>query len=146
MPFALLIIGIVLLIAAVRNTYGATNAVTGGPGLGALLQNDFTGSNNFVYWVVAILIIGALGYIPKLKPLSVALLTLVIIVLLISKGNPSNTGGGFFQQLTTALGTTTQGSSSSTIASTTQTASNSLQSLLPNLSGLPNFAGSTINV
>ena len=61
MPFALLIIGLVLLIASVRNT-------TSGPtGLFALVQGEFTGPNNFLYWMTAILVIGFVGYIPKLS-------------------------------------------------------------------------------
>lgn len=101
MAFALLIIGAVLLIAAVRGT-------TDGPaGLYALLVGDFTGPANFVYWAVAILLIGALGYIPKLKTFSVALLSLVVLVLFLKKGDPSGVGGGFFSQLTTGLGSTT---------------------------------------
>ncbi len=98
MAFALLIAGSVLLIAAVRNTQGT---------LYALLRNDFTGQNNFIFWFVSILLIGAVGYIPKLKPLSVAFLTLVVVVLFITRGNPqTNTGGGFFQQFLAALNTT----------------------------------------
>jgi len=100
MAFALLIIGAVLLIAAVRGT-------TDGPeGLYALLVGDFTGPANFVYWAVAILLIGALGYIPKLKAFSVALLALVVLVLFLKKGDPSGVGGGFFAQLTSGLATT----------------------------------------
>lgn len=100
MAFALLIIGAVLLIAAVRGT-------TDGPaGLYALLLNDFTGPANFVYWAVAILLIGALGYIPKLKTFSVALLALVVLVLFLKKGDPSGVGGGFFAQLSSGLAVT----------------------------------------
>ena len=102
MAFALLIIGAVLLIAAVRGT-------TDGPaGLYALLVGDFTGPANFVYWAVAILLIGALGYIPKLKTFSVALLSLVVLVLFLKKGDPTTgVGGGFFAQFTSGLATTT---------------------------------------
>lgn len=85
MPFALIIVGVVLLVAAVRDTIG------GQDGLFTLLKNDFTGQNNFSYWLVSILIIGAVGYIPTLKPLSRMFLALVIIVLFISQG-------GFFSK------------------------------------------------
>ena len=99
MPFVLLIIGTVLLISAARNTQA---------GLFTLLQGDFTGTNNFIYWMTAILIIGAIGYIPKLKPISVAFMTLIIIVLVVKKGNSENVpGGGLFQQFTNALASTT---------------------------------------
>ncbi len=97
MAFALLIIGAVMLVAAVRGT-------TDGPtGLWGLLKADLTGQNNFIFWLVAILVIGAVGYIPKLKPVSVAFLTLVVLVLFLAKGNPSGVGGGFFQQFFTGL-------------------------------------------
>jgi hypothetical protein len=98
MPFALLIIGVFLLVSAVRGTHTQ---------LFQLLQTDFTGQNNFVYWFVAIFIIGSLGYIEKLRPISIGLLTLIVLVLFISKGNPSTTGGGFFSQFTSAIGTGT---------------------------------------
>jgi hypothetical protein len=104
MPFALLIIGAVMLISAAKGT--TTQGPNGGPGLFTLLQSDFTGSDNFLYWFLVILVIGAIGYVPKLKPFSVAFLALVVIVLFLSKGNPSGVGGGFFVQLANALGTT----------------------------------------
>ncbi len=97
MPFALLIIGALLLVASIRNTQDE---------LFTLVKGDLTGANNFVYWMVAILLIGVIGYIPKLKPVSVAFLASVIIVLFLKRGNPSGIGGGFFSQFTTALGTT----------------------------------------
>ena len=105
MAFVLIIIGVVLLISSVKNT--VTSTPTGGPGLFTLVQGDFSGPNNFVFWMVSILLIGALGYIPKLKPLSVAFLTLVVTVLFLTKGNPSSTGGGFFSQFANALNSTT---------------------------------------
>lgn len=81
MPFALIITGIVLVVAGVRGTEGD---------LFTLLKGDLSGPHNFEYWLISILIIGALGYIPDLKTLSRAFLVLVILVLLISNG-------GFFQ-------------------------------------------------
>jgi len=97
MAVVLIIIGLVMVIAAVRNTVTTQGNVEG---LVPLVQGDFSGQNNFVYWVVSILIIGAIGYIPSMKNLSNAILALVIIVLFLSKG-------GFFQQFQNALQTTT---------------------------------------
>lgn len=91
MSFALLIIGIVLLVSAIRNTQA---------GLVAVLRSDFTGPNNFTYWVIALIVIGAIGYVDKLKPLSDGLLVLIIVALFLSKG-------GFFNQFQSALKTTT---------------------------------------
>lgn len=103
MPFALLIIGVWLLIAGVRNTAGPVSQ----PGtLFALLHGDFTGPDNFAYWFIAIVLIGAIGYIPKLKPVSVGFLTLILVVLFLKKGNSSGIGGGFFQQFLAGLNIT----------------------------------------
>lgn len=100
MPFALAIIGIFLLVSAVRGTTDGPN------GLFALVVGDFTGPSSFVYWMVAILLIGALGYIPKAKPISTAMLGLIIVVLFLAKGDPSKAGGGFFEKFTQGLATT----------------------------------------
>lgn len=117
MAFALIIIGVVMLIAAARGT-------TDGPtGLWGLLLNDFSGANNFIFWMAAILVIGAVGYIPKLKPVSTALLGLVVLVLFLVKGNPGATAGGFFSQFTSALqATTATPSQASTVISANSTA------------------------
>ena len=58
MPFALLFIGILLVVVGVRNMAAPFIALLGG---------DFSGPDNFLYWVVALVIIGAVGYIPKAK-------------------------------------------------------------------------------
>jgi hypothetical protein len=77
MPYALLIIGAVLLVAGIRNTYGD---------LWTLVEGDFTRQNGYLTWVAAIAVVGAIGYIPKLKPLSVAFMTLLLVVLVLSNG------------------------------------------------------------
>jgi hypothetical protein len=133
MPFALLIIGAVLLISAARGT--TNTGPNGAPGLFALLESDFTGSDNFIFWLVAILIIGAVGYIPKLRPISVAFLTLVIIVLFLTKGNPSGVGGGFFAQFTSAIGGTQSVNPSTYASSTASAGGSSLTSLLSGIEG-----------
>jgi hypothetical protein len=82
MPFALIIIGLVLVVSAVRDTTG--DLVT-------VVKGDFTGPNNFSYWLVAMLIIGGLGYVPSLEKLSRLFLVLVVLGLFLSHG-------GFFEQ------------------------------------------------
>jgi len=145
MPFALLIVGAFLLIAAVRGT-------TDGPsGLFALVAGDFTGSPNFTFWIVAILLIGAIGYIQKIKPVSDAMLVLVILVLFLSKGNPSAMGGGFFTQFTNALNTTTTATSvTTTQVSQGMTGAQSLLNAQPdtvfNSDGSVNPILSTLNI
>ncbi len=91
MPFVLIIAGVILLIAAIRNSQGD---------LFTLLAGDFTGPNNFIFWFVSILIIGAIGYIPRMKPISDGFLILVILVLFLRKGT------GFFDQFNAQIQTT----------------------------------------
>lgn len=109
MAFALLIIGITLIVAAVRDTQGT---------LVDLLIKDFSGEGNFVYWIVALLMVGSVGYVPRLKPISDGFLVIIILALLLSRGDPKkNIGGGFFQQFTDALGSTkTPGNTASVTA------------------------------
>lgn len=87
MPFALVTIGLILIVTGVKDTYKQ---------LGAQIVTDFTGSGNFIYWVVSIFIIGALGYIPAFEKFSRWLLALVIVVLVLNNR-------GFFAQFTSAL-------------------------------------------
>ena len=87
MPYALIIAGIVLTVAGVRNTETA---------LYTLLKGDFTGSNSFIWWTLSILGIGALGYVPETRKLANAFLALVLIVLVLANK-------GVFQQFSTAL-------------------------------------------
>lgn len=114
MPFALAIVGIVLLVSALRGTSGA---------LFAAIKSDFTGSGNYLYWVIAIMLIGSIGYIKKLQPVSDAFLALLLIVLMISNK-------GFFAQFMAALaaGPTTGCASS---ASSTPGVTNPVAALLP---------------
>lgn len=80
MPFALLIVGVVLIVAAVRDTTDV---------LFTLVKGDFTGSNGktpITYWMASILLIGAIGYIKPLQPLSRIFLVLLVVVLVLSHG------------------------------------------------------------
>lgn len=111
MPFVFLGTGLLLVITGVKG-----NASD----LYQLLQQDFSGSNSFLYWLFAILILGAIGYIRPLQTLSRAFMALVIIVLFLhNKGFISEFQTQFF------------GGSS---ASTSTTASNTV---IPQLASLP---------
>ena len=90
MPLLFIGLGIFLLIAAVRGGDNLKSAAT-------LLRNDFTGKNSFFVWLIALFAIGALGYIKPLRPLSIALMTLVMLAIFLSKGT------GFFDQVNKAL-------------------------------------------
>ena len=97
MPFAFLIAGIVLIAAGVNGK--SSDLLT-------LLKGDLTGSNNFVYWIVSILVVGAIGYIKDLQSLSRAFLVLVIIVLIL---NEDKNGKGFFTEFQSAVSGITKG-------------------------------------
>ncbi|HEX3643303.1 MAG TPA: hypothetical protein VHV10_18615 [Ktedonobacteraceae bacterium] len=102
MPFAFLIVGTVLVVSGVR---GQSQT------LFSLVRGDFTGQNNYIYWMFSILLIGALGYIQSLKTFSHAFLALILIVLVLKEGSDKNPGGGFFQQFNSALREIAQGNS-----------------------------------
>jgi hypothetical protein len=87
MPFALVTIGLIMVITGVKNTHAE---------FGALVKSDFTGPGNFTYWVIALGAVGSVGYIQSLRPLSHAMLALIIIVMLLKNG-------GFFTKLQDAL-------------------------------------------
>ena len=87
MPFALLVIGVIILISAIRNTHKQ---------LGAQLVKDFTGSGSFLVWIAAIAIIGMLGYIPKFETPSRAFLGLILLAMFLSNK-------GFFTQFNAAI-------------------------------------------
>lgn len=86
MPYAIILIGAVLLVSGIRGTYSD---------LWQLVRGDFSGTDSYLAWVAAIAVIGGIGYVPKLKPLSVALLTLLLIVLVLTREK----GGGVFEKL-----------------------------------------------
>jgi hypothetical protein len=49
-----------------------------------LIKDDFTGSDPFWKWILAIFLIGAVGYIPDMRPISRGFMALVIVVFLLS--------------------------------------------------------------
>ncbi len=56
----------------------------GDPGqLWNLLKGDFSGKNNYIYWMLSILTLGSLGYIEQLRSLSRLFIILIVIVLLL---------------------------------------------------------------
>jgi len=96
MPLALFILGIIAIAVAYRGTQAQ---------LFTLLKGDFTGSGNFIYWVIAIGVVGAVGRIPGLKGLSNAFLVLIILVLFLANK-------GFFAQFNNAIRSSTASSTS----------------------------------
>ena len=88
MPFALITVGLILVITGARNTYAD---------FGNTLRGDFTGPNNFTYWLVAFGIVGALGYIDALRTFSRMFLALILISMILANK------GGVFNAITNAL-------------------------------------------
>lgn len=93
MPFVFIIIGIVFLVSGVRGQ--AATLVT-------LVENDLTGTNNFSYWILSILVIGALGYVSDLRIVSRLFLALVILIL-IDHSSTQGGGGGVFSEFQSAF-------------------------------------------
>lgn len=105
MPFALILIGLIAVITGIRGTQGQ---------FGKLLAGDFTGQNNFTYWAASLGVVGAIGYIEPLRPISRAFLVLLIVVFIIATSKKVNLS----QQVQTALGTTQTGTAAaSSVAS-----------------------------
>lgn len=76
MPILFLIVGIFLIVVALNDKMKE---------LGSLAKDDFSlGKGGFVPWIVAIFVIGSLGYAKSFKPVANAFLFLVIIVMLLS--------------------------------------------------------------
>lgn len=81
MILVVLIIGTIILVSALRGTYGA---------LFSDLGQDVP---KFIVWGAAILALGALGFIPGLRPISRGLMALVLIVIVMQ--NYANILAGF---------------------------------------------------
>lgn len=96
MPIFFMIVGVLLIIVGVNDKMRE---------LGALVKEDFSpsgGQASFASWLVAIFVIGSLGYIKSMKPVANAFLVLVVTVMILAN-NRRGTGGGFFDNFTNAL-------------------------------------------
>lgn len=60
-----------------------------------LLKGDLTGTNNYLFWVLAIILIGGLGYVESFKPFSRALLVLVLLGLILNDEKKDGSAGLF---------------------------------------------------
>lgn len=87
MAYILSFIGVLLIVTGARDTWRQ---------FGSTLYNDMIGSGGFIYWIVAIGIIGAIGYYHPLKTFSRAFIALIVIVFVLKNG-------GLFSQLQQAL-------------------------------------------
>jgi hypothetical protein len=84
MPFVLVIIGAIIIVAAIRNTQG---------NLASALEQDVP---NYLLWALAIVAVGGLGYVPGMRQISRWLLALVLVVLVLR--NYKNLLSGFSAQ------------------------------------------------
>lgn len=87
MGFVLLIAGLLMIVTGAKGTYAQ---------FGSQVASDFTGKNNFTYWIVALGSVGSLGYIESFRTFSRLFMTLIILGMLLSNK-------GFFAKLTAAL-------------------------------------------
>ena len=88
MPFVFAVLGILLLVIAIQGTQ--VQAFT-------MLKSEFSGSNSFIVFAAAIVILGALAYIKPIRPIMFGMIGLVLLGLILANK------GGFFSQLNNAL-------------------------------------------
>lgn len=91
----------ILIVAAVRNSQGALFKAIG------------QDAPAFIVWAAAILAIGAVGFVPGLKPVSRLLIALVIVVLFVNNYKQAISG---FQNAWTQPGNTSSGQSGNAAA------------------------------
>ena len=77
MAFAFLFFGLILIVAAIRGKHDD---------LFKLLKDDFSGSDNFFVWLLAIVFLVALGNVERLRPVTDAFLGLIIVVIILANG------------------------------------------------------------
>lgn len=87
MPFALVTIGLLLIVVGAKGTHKE---------FGREVASEFTGPNNFTWWIVSLGAVGSLGYVKQLRAFSTAFMALIVIAMVIANR-------GFFDQLTAAL-------------------------------------------
>lgn len=107
MPFALIVIGVLIFATALNNTWRQFG--------GQVYKDLFSEDGGFVYWVAGITIVGLIGYVPSLKKPSDLFMVLIIIAMLLQNK-------GFFQQLQSGLQAGPGGSTASGTGSTSTAA------------------------
>jgi len=124
-----LLIGVVLIVAAIRNSQAA---------LFSALATDAPG---YVVWAAALVGVGAIGYIPGLKGISRALLGLVLTVIIINNYKAIIAGfqnaDSAAQSSSSSNASSSSSSSGGSSSSSTGNAVNTLTSSLTNISTSP---------
>lgn len=119
-----LLIGVVLIVAAIRNSQDA------------LFKAIATDVPEFVVWAAAIVALGVIGFIPGLKPVSRGLLALVIIVIVLN--NYKNILSGFTNAWKSPPAAS--GATASTSEGTAGLMGQALGSVLSGTAGLDNLS------
>lgn len=88
MPFVFAVLGVLFLIVAINGTQAT---------LWSLLKSEFVGTNSFIPWASAIIILGLIGYAKPVKPIADGLIGLILLALILANK------GGFFAQFNNAL-------------------------------------------
>lgn len=88
MPFALIVIGVLLFVTGMKGTWKQFG--------GELYTDLFTGSPSFVVWFIALLVVGMIGYIPGAKKPADAFMALIIVAMVLKNG-------GLFQNFQAAI-------------------------------------------
>lgn len=90
MPFALTFIGLLLIVVGFQDTYKQ---------FGTQVVSDFSGPKSFFWWIVALGVVGAIGYVKELQGFSRAFMALIIVVIFLS----NNKNGNLFQNFNNAI-------------------------------------------
>src|SRR5882672_3183004 len=77
MPFSFVFVGLIMIVSGLKGTQGA---------LGSQIVKDFTGDRNFLYWFLAIGLIGSVGYVESLRSISRTFLVLIIVSMILKNG------------------------------------------------------------
>lgn len=126
MPFVFGIFGVLLIVAGVRKTTAQ---------LFTLIKSDFTGQPNYFEWMIAIFLVGAVGYVQDLQRISRMFMFLLVLGLLWQK---RQVFASFVSQDTGASGMIIAGSVAPTVApqatpqATQQTSSTPVTNLFVN--------------
>lgn len=75
MPFALLFVGMILIITGFQNTYKQ---------FGTMVAGDFSGNQSFLYWLASIGVVGSVGYIKGAESFSRAFMALILIAMIVN--------------------------------------------------------------
>lgn len=89
MPWAFIVVGALMCILAVKSDDSLHQ-------FASTVSGDISGNSGFIKWIIAIVIIGAVGYLPDMEGLSTAFLVLLVISFVLSNS-------GVFQKAQEAL-------------------------------------------